>query len=113
MRKVRGLSAQGSEMNFPPAGWLFHMGNVILELNPVGRKSVRHGSSFQTSAVLHGWPRKRWGWGGASFVYLACGQKVLRLPPGLLNGEEKGGTANDCHPPPVCPWPAIILSGPQ
>lgn len=54
MRKVRGLSAHGSEMNFPPAGWLFHMGNVMLELNPVGRKSVRHGSSFQTSAVLRG-----------------------------------------------------------
>lgn len=42
----KGLSARAPEVNFPPAGWLFHVGNVILELNPLRRKSVSHGSSF-------------------------------------------------------------------
>lgn len=54
MRKVRGLSTLGPEVNFRPAGWFFHRGNVILELKSLGRESVRHGSSFQTSTVFHG-----------------------------------------------------------
>lgn len=91
MRKVRGFSAQGSEMNFPPAGWLFHMGNVILELNPVGRKSVRHGSSFQTSAVLRGWPRKRWGWGGGRALFTwPVGRRFCPSPRDSLMERRKG-----------------------
>lgn len=73
MRKVRGLRTLGREVNFPPASCFFHRGNVILELNSLGRESVRHGSSFQTPAVFHGLRWKRWGWAWASFIYLAGG----------------------------------------
>lgn len=72
------LNEEGKEARCPgvpkvncPAGWLFHVGNAILGLNPLGRKSVRHGSSFQTSAVLPRWPRKRLGVERVFFVYLA------------------------------------------
>lgn len=96
MRKVRRLGAPGPEVNCP-AGWLFHVGNALLGLNPLGRKSVRHGSSVQTSAVLPRRPRKRRGWSGVSFVYLAWGRsaEILPLPPALSNGREKGGIADD------------------
>ena len=41
----------GTQVNLLPADWPFHGGNDILELNPLGRKCVRLGSFFQTSAV--------------------------------------------------------------
>lgn len=90
MRRVRRLGAPGPDVNCP-AGWLFHVGTAILGLNPLGRKSVRHGSSFQTSAVLPRWPRKRWGWGGVSLVYLAWDFVPPHPRPQLLIMEGRKG----------------------
>lgn len=44
-------------------------------------EKVCQGSSFQFSAVLHEWPMMRWGLGGASFVYLALGEKRWDFAP--------------------------------
>lgn len=70
---------------------------------------MSHGSSFQLSAVLHGWPMKRW----RPLFTWPVGSGSAILPAPSPHGREKGGTADDCLPPAACPLQVNSLSGPQ